>query len=241
MPKVTFDPSNKLIIVNSNIFELDVKADIYSEWKRWAQLGDNSKYLQAISAIGGEQIGAGRFLGSTFFLENGWKIRPHESDHQLTITGNIYTRDGSDITVPTVGDFNITIVLNTSSIVETISTSGGTGGNSGPSAEQIANAVWDRMASAHLNPGSLGFMVSQVNANSELSVQKLLELQAQAEQTKTLVQHLIKYSANKTKIDTVSKTLIIFDDDEVTPIRTFKLLDMLGNPSSTQVYQRVPV
>lgn len=38
-----------------------------------------------------------------------------------------------------------------------------------------------------------------------------------------------------------SNQLIIYDDDEVTPIRTFNLKDSAGDPSSTDIFERDPV
>jgi len=35
--------------------------------------------------------------------------------------------------------------------------------------------------------------------------------------------------------------LIFYDDDEVTPIRTFNLYDKDGNPTSDIPYKRIPV
>ena len=93
MALVTFDGPNKLMIVNPGVTEIDVKVDLYSDWKEWTLLSDNSKYLPAMSAIGGEPIGGGIFVGSTFFFLNGWKLRPYEGNHTLNVVGNLYTDD----------------------------------------------------------------------------------------------------------------------------------------------------
>lgn len=124
--KVTFDGPNKLIIVDFGITDLDVRVDVYSAWKRWTTLADNGKYQQAMRSVGGDPLPGGKFLGSTFFLMNGWKIRPFEGDHALTINGNLFTEDGSSPFARTIGNFNVTISLSTSSLVEGISTTGGT-------------------------------------------------------------------------------------------------------------------
>jgi len=52
--KITFDGGNKLIIVNNGETSLDVGLDLYSAWKEWMLLSDNSKYPIAFSAIGGD-------------------------------------------------------------------------------------------------------------------------------------------------------------------------------------------
>lgn len=120
--KVTFDGVNKLILVNDGETELDFRNDVYSAWKEWKQEPnqENGKYLEAVSVVGGDPLPGNRVLGSTFFLENGWRMRTWEGDHILTITGNVFTREGDDPFVDTITDVKVTINLNTSTLVETI-------------------------------------------------------------------------------------------------------------------------
>lgn len=125
MSKVEFNGAQKLIIVNDGITSLDVKTDLYSDWKEWVQLTDNSKYVPAFESIGGQPIGGGLFAGSIFFLQNGWKIRPQEADHTLTIVGNIFTDDGSEMIIPTIGDFTVTVKLLVTNLAQGIETGSG--------------------------------------------------------------------------------------------------------------------
>jgi hypothetical protein len=120
--KCNFDGIRKLIIVHPEVTSLDVKTDIYSDWKEWVQLRDNAKYLQAIRSIGGDPIGGGKYAGDIYFLINGWKVY---FDHSVNVTGIIYSDDGlNPFTVPT--DTNI--VTNTvSNLVQSITTGGGGG------------------------------------------------------------------------------------------------------------------
>lgn len=122
--KVTFDGPNRLILVNDGVTELDVRIDLYSNWKEWIKqpTQTNSQFPEAFSAIGGDPLPGGRVLGTTFFLENGWRIRSWEGDHILTITGNLFTREGDDPVVPTIGQNKVTVNLNTSTLVEAIET-----------------------------------------------------------------------------------------------------------------------
>lgn len=135
MAKVTFDGPNKLIVADAGVTDLDVKVDLYSDWKEWVILSDNSKFLTAFSAVGGEDLPGGNFLGSTFFLENGWKIRPDEATHVLTVDGNLYARDGSDPYVDTLGAFTVRIQQKFSNLVDTVSADLGS----------ITDAVWDKV------------------------------------------------------------------------------------------------
>lgn len=126
MSKVTFDGPNKLIIVDSGITSLDAKIDLYSDWKEWVLVSDNSKYLPAFTAIGGDPIGGGLYTGITFIQINGWLIRPDEVDHTLTINGNLFGDAGAPIITPTLGDYTVLVQLRNSTQAQGISTSGGT-------------------------------------------------------------------------------------------------------------------
>ena len=116
--KVTFDGPNRLILINQGETNIDFRSDVYSNWKEWVQDELNVRYVRAISVIGGDPLPGGRILGSTFFLENGWRIRSWDGDHILTITGNVFTREGDDPVLPTVGNNKVTVNLNTSTLVE---------------------------------------------------------------------------------------------------------------------------
>lgn len=102
--KVTFDGANRLILVNEGETSLDVGIDLYSDWKEWSRLRSHTMFLPAISVIGGEPVGGGQYVGATYFLENGWRIKPYEGNYVLDIIGNLYTREaGQNPVVPTSG------------------------------------------------------------------------------------------------------------------------------------------
>lgn len=157
--KVTFDGDNRLILINYGETNIDVGADIYSDWKEWALIYDYSKYPVAISAIGGEPIGSGEFVGTTYFLENGWRIKPWEGSHNLTMVGNLYTREEGGIPyVNTTGNWKINITNKVSTIVRQVESSNNTG--SIPTADEIATAVWNKIIPASPNTGSYGEWVA---------------------------------------------------------------------------------
>jgi|SRR6056300_283341 len=97
--KVSWDGRNRIIYVNEGVTSLDVKIDIYSAWKEWVLASPEyptaSTWKEAISAIGGEPLNDTLNVGSTFFLENGWRIQPlaSKTPYILTVNGNIYTRE----------------------------------------------------------------------------------------------------------------------------------------------------
>lgn len=97
----------------------------------------------------------------------------------------------------------------------------------------IVSSVWDETASAHLLPGSTGEKLSQIKADTTNISVTITTLSA-------LLDEIAKYDRNRTKIDPVAKTLTVYDDDCVTPLRVFNLLDQFGAPSVTDVCERRP-
>ena len=126
--KVTFDGVNKLILINDGVTEIDIQEDIYSAWKEWVLYDNNARYLKAIDTVGGEPTVAGQRLDVTYFLINGWKIKPFTGSYKLSIIGNIFDVNGENIIVP--ADIidgepnNININTNTSVIVRKVEVEG---------------------------------------------------------------------------------------------------------------------
>jgi len=161
MTHVTFDGPNKLIIVDFGIEEIETQ-EIYSEWKEWMCLTDNAKYHLAMRTVGGDPTTGIKSVAPYFFLSNGWKIRPYEGDHYLTISGNLFIDNpetyGALVFVHTLGDHMVTVSVNLTSDAVGIATGGGTA----PSADEVAAAVWNRLLSGHVIPGSAGKIVDEI-------------------------------------------------------------------------------
>lgn len=140
----TFDGVNKLIILDPGTLTL-VVSDMYSRWKDWAKLSDNTKYAPAFAnSIGGESLGGGVTVGGYFFLQNGWLVRPQEADHTLTVSGNMFPiPDTAALFTPTLGAYTVNIVMRTSSLSQTISTGGGSGGGLTAEQAEILNQARD--------------------------------------------------------------------------------------------------
>lgn len=135
---VTFNGQTKIITINLNVTSVNA-LDVYSQWKRWIILSDNIKYLPAFSVLGGDPLPGAKFLGTTIFIENGWKIRPYEGNHSLTVEGNLYSRDGTSPFLPTIGNFNVVINSSVSNLVDTVAT-----GGSSLTATQVVNEMFDQ-------------------------------------------------------------------------------------------------
>lgn len=172
MAKVTFDGINKKIIVNTGITFLDIKVDLYSDWKEWLSEPGNSKYIPAMRTIGGDSTVGTKTVAPYYFLTNGWKIRPYEGNHTLDIAGNLFVDEqslyGTNITIPTLGTFNVLINLSTTSDASVITVTSG----SGLSAEEhnklfaIVADVWNELVSAHAIIGSTGKTMKDIKNNT---------------------------------------------------------------------------
>lgn len=134
-----FDGANKIIILEAiDGNEVNV-VDLYSRWKDFVLL--NPQWVPAFAPVGGDPIdlSAGTSVPLYAFLINGWRLRPREASHTLSVTGGVLLVDGGgDPFLNTLGVF--TVRINYQQPVQAIGVSGGGGG--GASASDIANAVW---------------------------------------------------------------------------------------------------
>lgn len=121
MVKFTVDTTNKLFIVKPGITSFDVLVDLYSDAKEhWIADTTAMGFDFPIRAVGGDPLPGANELGRTFFLANDWKIRPDEVGHQLNVNGNLYSEDGSNPYVPTLGNFNVFVNSTVSNLVDAI-------------------------------------------------------------------------------------------------------------------------
>jgi len=133
---IAFDTVTKRIILDS----ASVSAQqIYSAWVDWVSQGDNLKWLPAFRSAGGDDLGGGKYSPPYYFLTNGWRVRPMEANHVLTIDGNLTVDGGAgDPVVPTLGTFNVLIKL----VVPVQAQAFNPGASTGPTPAEIAGAVW---------------------------------------------------------------------------------------------------
>lgn len=148
--KVTFDGENRIIQIAEGITELSIDVDVYSDWKEWSVLRDNTKYLAAFDeSIGGENLETLRKLGSTYFLANGWRIRTWEGDHTLSVTGNIYTVEGDSPFITTREKHTILIQLRTSNLTDSV-------GDETLTLDSLSSSVWNQPVENHTIADTFG-------------------------------------------------------------------------------------
>ena len=139
---ITIDGATKRIILDSASVTAQA---IYVAWVDWVVLSDNAKYLPAFSSVGGDALGGGLYIPPYYFLLNGWRVRPMESNHNLTITGNLFVDGGGVPVVSTLGTYQVNVNYTVPVQAQGIATSG----SAGPSAGEIAAAI---LAAAQITP-----------------------------------------------------------------------------------------
>ena len=137
---IVFDGQARRIILDRATISA---AEIWTAWVDWQIV--NQQWPMALLQDGGKALGGGRYTPIYFFLLNDWRIRPMEMNHRLSISGNIAV-DGEDASpiVPTLGNYNVVSQYVVPLQAQAISISGGGGGGTyvGPTAAEIAQAVW---------------------------------------------------------------------------------------------------
>lgn len=129
---ITLDGAAKRIILDSASVSA---AQIWSAWVDWHEA--NQQWPLAFQLVGGNALGGGLFIPPYFFLLNGWRVRPMEASHNLTITGNLFVDGGGVPVVPTLGTYQVNVNYTVPVQAQGIATSGSTG----PTAAEIAAAV----------------------------------------------------------------------------------------------------
>jgi hypothetical protein len=99
--------------------------------------------------------------------------------------------------------------------------------------QDIVDGVWNEPATNHISSGTMGAYQNETHADVQ-------QLRIDVTTATSLVGTLLKYETNRTKIDKNAMTLTIYDDDGITALKVFDLKDSLGNPSITEVCERVP-
>jgi len=102
--------------------------------------------------------------------------------------------------------------------------------NTNLGANEVADAVWDASVIDHNTVGTMGEYQNNIEIIRTVDIPALFNL----------IDLLRKYETNRTRIDTTTNTLTIYDDDCSTPLRVFKLLDSSATPSVADVCERVP-
>lgn len=234
----SFDGENRIITILPNNPVVSTRNDLYGAWKRWASEGNNAAFLPAMRTIGGDPIGGGEFAGDIYFLLNGWQIFVSEF---VTFNGVLYHDDPiSPFIIGNGGG----VTNNVSAIVQTFEV--GSAAAVAAAADSVARRVWETsredivsgtMKEAVLNTENV---TDEINTKTDEISVDVLSVLSNLNDATALIQNILKYHGNRTSIDAVNYTMTIYDDDDITPIKVFDLRNLTGQPSITEVAERVP-
>jgi len=161
---------------------------------------------------------------------------------QLASSGNITISGvdaGSIVQVSLLGMGTITLDnTNTSGGVISVSGAGNIVNNSTATVIDTTYSVrvkdvWDQDTANHVIADTFGALMQDIYVDTT-------DLRVDSVTIIDLVTLLLKYESNRTKIDKVAKTLTVYDNNGITPIKVFNLKDSTGTPSVTEVTERVP-
>ena len=135
---IQFDANSKRVILDT----VSVTAtELYSRSCDWLALSDNVKYGEVFRQVGSDDLGGGLSIPPYFFLQGLWRVRPMEASHNLLITGNLFVEGGGVPVVSTLGTYQVNVNYTVPVQAQGITTSG----SSGPSASDVADAVWSKL------------------------------------------------------------------------------------------------
>lgn len=206
------------VISLSEVTNLDVR-DLYSRWKDWVLMGDNSKYFRAFDdVVGGNPIDLreGIYVTSYFFLINGWKIRPQEKNHKLRVYNGVLLSDSGDPFISTLGNYNVLIQYSQPIKSETISTGGGSGG--------LTMEEHDKLMSlptiTSIKSSIRNEVIEILRSDPSIELSSIPNTSAPLDKQ---IQFLFQYFRNKRTVTNTSETM--FKENAVTPLGTSTLTD----------------
>lgn len=208
--RVVFDGPNRYIYLLDGYGEFSVSEHVYDAWKEWIRLRDFTKYPEALQVVGGEPISPTEALGATFFLVNGWKMKPIDGTEAITIDGNIFSDDLQPATDPD-DNGNLNISYKVSTLTNTIIVDGGGVGDA-PTVEEI-----DAQLTASHGSGSWqqGLTTTQDNTLS-LAYEEARRARAMAVNNVDIA----KTGSGTGAVDTIT----VYDDDGITPLYVIRVL-----------------
>jgi len=242
-------PQNYLSVIGANLYELDAnqfRLDLLD-----LEDSEDGMIWPHIYNHNTEVVLAGVTYARSIEIINGYTITFEDGQYAVNIVGA--NTNFADIT-------NVNQVsIRTANSAGLITVAGG--GGSGPSASAIATAVWDRLLSAHTNPLTMGGMVNVLNtrttntynllngvdfkldlniAKTDIVLEDIDSVMSSLQMAIEIINGILKYNKNRTKINNSTKTLTVYDDDGVTPLQIFDLKDFNGVASITEIAERVP-
>lgn len=248
--KIISVPQSDLTLISPNIYELDVdwfrlQLKTIEDSEEGMVFPDTHEHVQ-------ESVLSGVTYARQVKIINGYTVTFEDGPYTIRCVG---------------ANHNLGDVKNVNQVSLIIGNSGGlivtssSGGSSGPTASQIATEVWERLLASHTNPLTMGGVLNTLNSRTQNILNYTIGLDLKADITNSkaddiltdtdaiinslalalnIVNTILKYNSNRTRINNNNKTLTVYDDDGVTPLKVFNLKDFNGVASITEIAERVP-
>lgn len=169
--KITVDYNSRLIFINKDIVDFDIKVDLYSDLKELWSLDATeykySRYKPPVRVIGGDSTISGQFAGDIYFMQGNWRV---VYDPTKTKVSGVLFSDDYDTPWLYSKDLSPIYPAQVASLVTAVAPS--LEGLNIPTANENAKAIWDYALSDILNDDTVGAHVK----NKLLSVSKYLGL-----------------------------------------------------------------
>lgn len=165
--KISVDVENKLIYVSPYVTTLDIKTELYSDYKEWYKLRDNSgKGEVAMRSVGGDPTTGNEIAGDLYFMINNWRVVYDPT--KVKVTGILFSDDYDTpwLNAKDLQSVYPATVANLATGVTGLATA-----NDIPSSSENATEVWNSLAGEFSTPGSFGEFVQKL-----LTVGKFLGL-----------------------------------------------------------------
>lgn len=155
--KISVDVKNKLLIVSPYVSTLDIKTEVYSDYKEWFKIRNNAGTGEiAIRTTGGDPIPGNQYTGDAYFLINGY--RAVIDFRTTTVTGMLFSDDYSTpwLNRDDLQPISPAFVSNLALAVEPDLSNAGI-----PTDSENADAVWNKLLGTPIS-GSYGERIQKL-------------------------------------------------------------------------------
>jgi len=214
------DPATKRIYLAAGCREYHPVEDLYAEVRTLRRTDEElRKYQCPVTAAGNVPKGGGKYTPRYIIMQHGWRIVPEDTSHVLTVTGEQLTAEGGagsacmDLTP--LSPSSKVVIQYEPPAAEIIYVSGG----GGLTKDDVADAVWIE--------SPLG---AQVVADSGLASIRAADAASAAASAQAEAALARKARTNReTLTEGAANNWTLYDDDDVTPLRTHSVTDKDGN------------
>lgn len=246
--KVVFDGPNRLIIVDENTTELDIREDVFEAWKEWVRNPDlviNASYLAAIRGVGGDPISGttDQFVGDIYFLFNGWRLV--YDPRKVEVTGVLFSDDFATafyFDEPNKRDtpelLSPVFPAKVSSVVNTYEIPSGS-----VDTAAIVAGVWNATSSVYNDAGTMGQLQNEVANISLAAGATPAQIVAEMDANSTALANITSTTSNTNSIvqnissdvDSINSNIITIDNTVDNINATVNTIDTNVNDIETVV------